>query len=68
MTELTKKQIETALKDINSVRQNVYNIYCFVNNCDNRTETNEMIVYDNTVPDSIRVIKQLLLERINDYE
>jgi len=54
MQELTKKQIETALKDINSVSQNSYNIYCFYPNAN--------------VPDSIKVIKQILSERINDYE
>jgi ribosomal protein S13 len=66
MPELTKKQIEIALKDINSVGQNVYNIYCFTNNCDNKTEIDGMTAYLNTVPDSVKVIKQLLEDNLNE--
>jgi hypothetical protein len=67
MPELTRKQIETAIKDINSVSQNVYNIYYFINNCNNKTEIDGMTAYLNTVPDSIRVIKQLLKEKLNEF-
>ena len=62
----TKQQIQTALKDINGVYQNIYNIYCFTPNCDKRTETEDMIMLMNTVPDSIKVIKQLLNEKLNE--
>jgi hypothetical protein len=44
----------------------VYNIYCFTNNCDNKTEIDGMTAYLNTVPDSVKVIKQLLEDNLNE--
>lgn len=66
MQELTKNQIKTALKDIKSVGRDMYNRYCFTNNCDNKTKIDGMTAYLNTVPESIKVIKQLLEEKINE--
>jgi len=66
--ELAKNQLKTALKDVNSIYQNCYNTYCFTGNCGNRTEIEGMTVLLNTVPDSIEVIKQLLMEKLETME
>jgi hypothetical protein len=60
----SKEQIQTALKDINTVDQNCYGIYCFINNGNKKVETDDTLFILNTVPDSIKVIKQVLQERL----
>lgn len=64
---MNKKQIQTALKDINSVHQDLYNRYMFASNCDKRIETKDTIMLLNTVPDSISLIKQLLQEKLLEF-
>ena len=63
---ITKQQLQTALKDINTVNKNCYGRYCFESNCDEIKETPTMLFLWNTVPDSIKVIKQLLEEKLNE--
>ncbi|MFA6662322.1 MAG: hypothetical protein WCS56_04750 [Bacilli bacterium] len=64
---MNKEQIQTALKDINNVHQDLYNRYVFTPNCDKRVKTGDMIMLLNTVPDSINVIKQLLQEKLLEF-